>query len=544
MRVLLRQLVMLGLLVAVLACGAPARSQQALPPPPDAAEAPAADDGVSVQTRGPVHEAYAKPLDQKPQPGPVVPKKPPDPITEIPPDQKPEGDNVQWVPGYWAWDDGRNDFLWVSGFWRVVPPGRKWVPGHWQQADGGYQWIAGFWAPASQGEAQYLPPPPNSLDYGPTTPPPDDNSIWSPGSWLYRGDDYRWRPGYWAGAQPGYVWIPDHYCYTPAGYVFVSGYWDYPLADRGMLCAPVAFDRPLWQSPGWAYRPSYCVDLGSQLASLWVRPDCGSYYFGDYYGDRWRGLGYQPWLGWGYRHYDPLYAYNRWHHRDNPDWFRGLREEHLARLHGDLPRLPHTLAEQHAFLRDRAFAGGGRRVVSPVGQFRSGGFRLATVDRQQLLAHQETANRFHAVSHERQALERPGPVAGGRAGPLSLARVPTVPGRDVRAPAGVEHGFGPRAADPFRGGRPPAAFHEPAAVAHEFAPQYRGHPAPAWSPPHAAFAAPPHFAAPAFHSQGHPPPGNFHAGHAPSFAGHGGGHPPSHGGGGHGGGGHGHGGHH
>lgn len=33
----------------------------------------------------------------------------------LPPDQKPEGDDVAWIPGYWAWDDERNDFLWVSG---------------------------------------------------------------------------------------------------------------------------------------------------------------------------------------------------------------------------------------------------------------------------------------------------------------------------------------------------------------------------------------------------------------------------------------------
>ncbi|HJT77431.1 MAG TPA: hypothetical protein VJ739_09545, partial [Gemmataceae bacterium] len=57
--------------------GAPAPSQEPLPPPPDAASAPAvADPDVNVQARGPVHEAYAQPLEPKPQPGPVVPKRP------------------------------------------------------------------------------------------------------------------------------------------------------------------------------------------------------------------------------------------------------------------------------------------------------------------------------------------------------------------------------------------------------------------------------------------------------------------------------------
>src|SRR5438093_9202795 len=86
---------------------------------------PVPDDGSGMQvlTQGPVHEAFAEPVVYDPRPGPVIPKQPPAPIEEMPPEQKPEGDDVQWVPGYWAWDDSRNDFLWISGIWRAVPPG-------------------------------------------------------------------------------------------------------------------------------------------------------------------------------------------------------------------------------------------------------------------------------------------------------------------------------------------------------------------------------------------------------------------------------------
>src|SRR5580704_1273864 len=116
--------------------------------------------GVDVQTRGPVHEAYAAPTSLQPVPGPIIPKQPPDPIEEMPPDEKPAGDNVEWLPGYWAWDDDRNDYLWVSGIWRVPPPNRQWVPGSWHQVEGGWQWANGFWMTLQQGEVQYLPPPP------------------------------------------------------------------------------------------------------------------------------------------------------------------------------------------------------------------------------------------------------------------------------------------------------------------------------------------------------------------------------------------------
>src|SRR5206468_1431519 len=115
---------------------------------------------VEVLARGPVHEAFAELTNTNPEQTPVVTKQPPELIEELPPDQKPEGDDVQWLPGYWAWDDEAKDFIWVSGCWRDAPPGRRWAPGHWQEVDGGWAWVAGFWATDNQVQIQYLPAPP------------------------------------------------------------------------------------------------------------------------------------------------------------------------------------------------------------------------------------------------------------------------------------------------------------------------------------------------------------------------------------------------
>ena len=60
------------------------------------------EDGVEVLTRGPVHEAFAETVTFDPEPGIVVAKAPPAAIEELPPDQRPEGANVAWIPGYWA----------------------------------------------------------------------------------------------------------------------------------------------------------------------------------------------------------------------------------------------------------------------------------------------------------------------------------------------------------------------------------------------------------------------------------------------------------
>src|SRR4051812_16386872 len=181
-----------------------------------------AADEVEVLARGPVHEAYAEPSEREPKATPVIPKEPPKPIEEMPPDQKPEGDNVQWIPGYWAWDDGRNDYLWISGIWRDVPPDRQWVPGYWNNVDGGVQWTCGAWGSTDQSQVQYLPAPPQSLEAGPNSPPPSADATWAPGYWSWQDARYVWRPGFWVPFQQDWVWVPAHYVWSPGGCLFVN----------------------------------------------------------------------------------------------------------------------------------------------------------------------------------------------------------------------------------------------------------------------------------------------------------------------------------
>ena len=133
---------------------------------------PDAEEGVQVLTRGPVHEAFAETVTFDPEPGIVVPKAPPAAIEEVPPEQRPEGANVAWIPGYWGWDDERNDFLWVSGIWRDLPPGRQWVPGYWGKSGQGFQWTSGYWADAKVSEVEYLPEPPATVEAGPNIAAP------------------------------------------------------------------------------------------------------------------------------------------------------------------------------------------------------------------------------------------------------------------------------------------------------------------------------------------------------------------------------------
>ncbi len=357
-----------------------------------AAAQPESAPAIEVQTRGQVHEAFAQPFESTFGRSPAVPKQPPPIIAELPPEQRPPGDNVQWIGGYWAWDAERNDFTWISGTYRYAPPNRHYIAGRWTNADDGWHWVSGFWAPNDQADVPYAQMPPAPLETGPAPPPPDDNSAYVPGYWNYQDATFAWRPGYYAAQRLGRVWVSPRYVWTPAGYLFVSGYWDYPFDDRGTLFAPVWFNRPYWQTPGWYYRPAYAVVLGAALDSLFWRSGGHHYYFGNYYGSAYAGFGYRPWFA---HRYDGLYNYHRWSQRGNGNWAadqqRLFHDRHIGRVDGP----PRTLAQQHA----------GNRMVVPLHEARD---RNVGISRSSLasgnqrgptLAHVQTAHMPRVVNN-------------------------------------------------------------------------------------------------------------------------------------------------
>jgi len=286
------------------------------PPPPE---------DYNVLASGPIHEAFATAVAMDPEPGITAPKEPPDIIDEIAPEQRPEGD-VQWIPGYWAWDDDRDGYIWISGFWRVPPPGRQWVPGYWNPVSNGYQWISGYWLSLNDEETEYLPEPPESVEIGPSSNAPSPDYIWIPGIWGWHHGRYAWRPGFWAVAHPDWLWIPSHYLWTPRGYLYVSGYWDHTLPRRGVLFAPVYFTPHFFLGLHHSFSPGFIISLNVFDDALFMRPRYSHYYFGDYYAPRYYQRGIYPWFSPHSRRvvYDPIYAHQRWKHRKEPNW-----ENHL-----------------------------------------------------------------------------------------------------------------------------------------------------------------------------------------------------------------------
>lgn len=322
--------------------------------PPDAPASPAtADQAVSaegeVYNRGPLHEAFATPSTNDPLESPVIPQAPPELIDEVPPDEQPVGDNIIWIPGYWAFDEELGDFLWVSGLWRDAPPDREWVPGYWVEAEGGHRWVHGMWASAEVNEITYLPQPPASQEQGPSSPAPDENYFYIPGNWEYHDVDYRWRPGFWAPRQRDWLWVPACYHWSPGGYVYTPGYWDYGLTSRGVVYAPVYFHGGF---RGRYYQPAYALNTWEHLLlHLFVQPSYGHYVFGNYYGAGFANRGILPWYQYGRRNrgYDPLFSYYNWRFGDRYVGRLDQWHDYFERNENYRPR--RTLREEVDFAR-------------------------------------------------------------------------------------------------------------------------------------------------------------------------------------------------
>lgn len=367
-----------------------------------------------VDNRGPIHEAFAEPVVFNPKAGLLVSLRPPALLHEVPPQMYPEGDDVHWIPGYWGWDDDRADFVWISGIWRNIPPGRQFVPGYWCEAQGGYQWVPGCWRRERVEVVQYLPAPPESLDPGEPGVPPAPGSIWVPGVWQWSSLEYVWRPGFWMASRPDWVWVPDHYVWTPRGFVFVHGYWDYVLPRRGVLFAPVYLPS---QGPGrqvFVYTPEVVVNTTLLTGAIFARPHYDHYYFGDYYDRSYFRSGIYPVVSFHNSRYgyDPTFAQCAATKKAGiAEFIRELRDQYRFRRDHPEARPPRTYSDlqKMAGRRDAPphIAGhvGMAEPLSQIVNHPSAPFRFKSMPPDRVSAIRQTETRVRQYVEERRRME-------------------------------------------------------------------------------------------------------------------------------------------
>lgn len=230
------------------------------PPPVNAAPAEVASEPptgapepVKALVEGPLHEAFLSPAKNRDRPR--VEKAPPPPVVERPGVDRPSTE-AQWIDGYWEWDAGRSDYLWVTGTWRVAPPGRFWVNGYWKRDDAGWYRVDGFWSDRQTDRLDFRKEgPPAERPTEDVGQAPASDTFYVPGQHVPDGDGVRWQAGYWTKTQAGWSWVPASWVKQPEGWTFQEGYWDRVLEDRGTLFAPAEVSQAAQASGEVVYQP-------------------------------------------------------------------------------------------------------------------------------------------------------------------------------------------------------------------------------------------------------------------------------------------------
>ena len=178
-----------------------------------------------------------------------------------------------------------------------------------------------------------------------------------------------------------------------------------------MVFAPVRFQRGYYDRPNFSYTPLMVISLNVFANHLFVRPNYGHYYFGDYYAPRYRNEGYYTSFTYrsGRRGYDPIYAHSRWEHRDDRGWEQSRRENYDYYRDNQDARPPHTWAAMQSRPVDRR---GGQRdnyqLAAPLNQYVSSptsGQRFAAMTPESRTRIVEQRQQVREFSKGRQQLE-------------------------------------------------------------------------------------------------------------------------------------------
>jgi hypothetical protein len=155
-----------------------------------------------------------------------------------------------------------------------------------------------------------------------------------------------------------------------------------------MIFAPVRFAANVYSRPGYHYRPTTVISLSVFIDHLFLRPRHRHYYFGDYYANEYRRSGYFSSHSYhsGGHGYDPIFAHERWVHRQDNRWERRIEENDTFFREHKEERPPHTLAALQKF---NAQPDNRRRVKA--------GFARPLSD---LVTSKESAIRFKAVNED------------------------------------------------------------------------------------------------------------------------------------------------
>jgi hypothetical protein len=208
---------------------------------------------------------------------------------------------------------------------------------------------------------------------------------------------------------------------------------------------------PVVVGPGFVYTPCYAVGDVVVVDSLWVRPCCCHYYFGDYYGPAYRRWGYESCIVYSDRHYDSIIVYRSWEYREDPHWRERQVRVYVERDAGRMALPPRTLAAQRTSVNVNIV------MVAPASRVAAAqGVRTVPVRMEERVQVKAIAHEAHikAVEHRQQ-------VEAKASGPPAAPKTVVLPPGGHTSVAGNQHSSGAQSAatinGPVNGGKGPGS---------------------------------------------------------------------------------------
>jgi hypothetical protein len=98
----------------------------------------------------------------------------------------------------------------------------------------------------------------------------------------------------------------------------------------------------------FSFSPGFVIDLRVFDDALFLRPRYCHYYYGDYYASKYYRRGIYPWFSLHARLvvYDPIYAHQRWRHRNDREWENHLQRRFHERRENEGIRPPRSFGQR------------------------------------------------------------------------------------------------------------------------------------------------------------------------------------------------------
>jgi hypothetical protein len=92
------------------------------------------------------------------------------------------------------------------------------------------------------------------------------------------------------------------------------------------------------------FTPAFVINLSIFNDALFMRPRYNHYYYGNYYAPKYYKRGIYPWFSPHARRvaYDPIYAHQRWSHRNDHEWENRLQTKFHERREHQGPQSPRS----------------------------------------------------------------------------------------------------------------------------------------------------------------------------------------------------------